>query len=94
MYHILYGRNLTSFLGQWIGSDRKTECPSLVPFGADGPKKMSDYQNKEHLIKMEQENRNIFASVPLEFLRKNVYSLTFRLQKCMENDDTFIEILL
>jgi hypothetical protein len=42
----------------------------LVPFGADGPKKKSDDQNKEHLIKMEQENRNNFASVPLEFLRK------------------------
>jgi hypothetical protein len=66
----------------------------LVTFGADGPKKNSDDQNKGHLIEMDKENRNILASVPLEFLRKNVYSLTFSLQKCMQNDATCIEILL
>jgi hypothetical protein len=82
-----------SFLGRWIGSDEKTEWSSLVPSGVIGPKKKSDDQNKEHLIQMEQENRKIFVSLPLEFLRKNVYSLTFRLQKCMQND-TCIEILL
>jgi hypothetical protein len=44
----------------------------LVPVGANGAKKMSDDQNKKTLDKTEQEIRNKFASVPLEFLRKYV----------------------